>query len=285
MTYQFDPQLRVSVRGGYENERFPLTSSDGPIYGVGGEWTPSDRTLVTGFWEHRFFGASYSAQITHRLPRTSMSASFVRGLNTYPQNALSIPAGANVALFVDAAFATRIPDPAERALAVQQFLAQSGLPPTLASPVNIFSASVQLQETATAGLVLIGVRNSVAFNLYYTKSNAISATGSVLPPILQFGQNNTQTGGGIGLSHRLSQLTSLTASATYSTTTSNATEGLFENVRSNNGYVSLGLGTQIAPKTTLSAGVDYSRFVPSGGANATATTSSFNAYAGINHTF
>jgi len=285
VSYQFNPQLQLSARGGYESNRFPFTSSEGPTYGVGGQWYPTDRTQVSGFWEHRFFGSSYSAQFSHRLPRTSMTASFSRGLNTYPQNALSIPAGANVASFVDAAFTTRIPDPAERALAVQQFLAQSGLPPTLASPVNIFAANIQLQDSASASLVLIGVRNSLAFNVYYLKSQAISGTGSVLPPVLQFGQNNTQTGGGVSLSHRLSGLTNLTASATYSTTTSNTTEGLFADARSNNGYVSLDLGHQLGPKTNVSTGVNYTRFVPRGGANATTTSSSVNLYAGINHTF
>ena len=126
-SYRFNPQFQLSARAGYENTSFPLTSTNGVTYGAGLQWSPTDRTLVDGFWEHRFFGSSYSAQISHRLPRTALSASFSRGINTYPQNALSIPAGANVASFVDAAFTTRIPDPAERALAVQQFIAQIGI--------------------------------------------------------------------------------------------------------------------------------------------------------------
>ena len=171
------------MRGGYESDEFPLTSSNGVIYGAGLQWVPSDRTQVTGFWEHRFFGSSYSAQVSHRLPRTALSASFARGLNTYPQNALTIPAGANVSTFVDAAFATRIPDPAERALAVQQVHRAVGTAADARdSPVNIFAANVLLQTTGTASAVLIGVRNSLAFSVYYTKSDAISGTGSVLPP-------------------------------------------------------------------------------------------------------
>ena len=58
---------------------------------------------------------------------------------SYPQLALAIPAGTTVTQFLDAAFTTRIPDPAERALAVEQFLARTGLPPTLASPVNFYA--------------------------------------------------------------------------------------------------------------------------------------------------
>jgi uncharacterized protein (PEP-CTERM system associated) len=240
---------------------------------------------VSGFWEHRFFGSSYSVQISHRLPRTAFSANFSRGINTYPQNALSIPAGANVASFVDAAFTTRIPDPAERALAVQQFIAQSGLPPTVATPVNIFAGNVLLQDSATASMVLIGVRNSVAFSLYYLRSESISGTGSTLPPALQFGNNNTQTGGGVSFSHRLSGLTNLTASATYSTTTTNLTQGPFADARTGNGYLSLGLATQLGPKTSFSTGINYNKFDPGGNVNTTGSSSSVDIFAGISHTF
>jgi uncharacterized protein (PEP-CTERM system associated) len=284
-TYQYDPQLQVSARGGYESNQYPVESSSGVIYGGGLQWFPSDRTQVSGFWEHRFFGSSYSAQISHRLPRTSFSASFSRGINTYPQNALSIPAGANVATFVDAAFTTRIPDPAERALAVQQFLAQSGLPPTLAAPVNIFAANVLLQTSGSVGAVLIGLRNSLAFNVFYLKSDAISGTGSVLPPALQFGQNTTQTGGGVSFSHRISGMTNLTAAASYSTTTSNATTGALADAKSTNAYVSLTLGTQLGPKTNGSLGVNYNRFVPTDLGIGTQTSTSFNVVASVSHTF
>jgi len=283
-TYQYDPSLQASLRGGYEKDEFPLTSSDGIIYGAGLQWSPSDRTQVGGYWEHRFFGSSYSAQFSHRLPRTALAISFARGLNTYPQNALTIPAGANVPAFLDAAFATRIPDPAERALAVQQFLAQSNLPATLATPVNVFAATVQLQTTATATAVLLGLRNSLAFSLYYTKSTAISGTGQSLPDALQLGQNNTQTGGGVSFSHKISGLTSLTASGTFSRTTSNDSRGAFAGADSNNWYASAGLVTALGPKTSASFGANYTRFIPTGIVE-TNTTSSYSVYAGISHVF
>ena len=282
--YQYDPQIQISARGGYEKDEFPLTGSQDVIYGAGLQWFPSDRTQVSGYWEHRFFGSSYSAQIGHRLPRTALSLTFSRGINTYPQNALTIPAGVNVPTFVDAALTTRIPDPAERALAVQQLIAQAGLPASLASPVNIFSGNVLLQTTLTAGAVLLGQRNSLAFNVYYTKSNAIAGTGSVLPPILQFSQNNTQKGGGVAFSHKLSGMTNFTAGATYSRTTSNDSIGNFPAAESNNYFAGAGITTQLGPKTSASFGVNYTKFSPTGELDVT-TTNSFNVVAGVNHTF
>lgn len=282
--YQYDPTLQVSLRGGYEKDEFPLTGSQGLIYGAGMDWHPSDRTQANGYWEHRFFGASYSAQITHRLPRTAMSLSIVRGISTYPQNAITIPLGANVAAFLDAAFQTRIPDPAERALAVQQLIAQQNLPSELATPVNIFAANVLLQTSATASAVLVGLRNSLAFSLYYLKSTQITGTGAALPDFLQGAENNTQVGGGVSLSHKLSGLSNLAASVSYSRTTGNGTSGVFEAARSNNFYVSGSFNTQLGARTTASLSTNYSRFEPVGVVNAT-STNAFNVSAGLNHTF
>ena len=176
--YQIDPQLQIGGRIGYEGVQFPVQDSRNTIYGVTVQWSPTDRTQVGGFWEHRFFGSSYSAQISHRLPNAALSASAARGINSYPQLALAIPAGATVNQFLNAAFATRIPDPAERTQAVDQFLARTQLPPTLASPVNFYATTLTLQETANLSLVLIGTRNSLGLSVFYVKSDAISGRGT-----------------------------------------------------------------------------------------------------------
>ncbi len=282
LSHQFDPQLVLSARVGYEGNDFPLSTSQGAVYGAGLQWNPTERTNVNGFWEHRFFGSSYSLQASHRLPNAAIGANFSRGLSSYPQLALAIPAGTTVAQFLDAAFTTRIPDPVERAQAVEQFLVRTGLPPTLASPVNFYAASITLQETQSVSLVLIGIRNAVTFTVFNTKSEAITGTGEVLPPQLQFGQNNTQTGVGVGYSHQLTGFTALAANATYSQTKSNDTA--LNDVRSNNGYLSVTLNTRFSPKTSGSAGVNYSLFKPAGGTDAP-STDSVNIFATISYTF
>ena len=224
--------MTVSLRGGYESDKFPALSAndgslfpssntEGAIYGAGLNWRPTDRTSLNGYWEHQFFGSSYNWQLTHRLPNVALSANFTRGLSSFPQLALAIPAGITVAQFLDAAFTTRIPDPAQRAAAVAQFLAQTGLPPTLASPLNFYAQSITLQQTASLSAVWVGALNAVGFTLFNVQSEAISGTGSALPAAFQFGANNTQTGGGVNYSHRLSGFTNLVASVTYSTTKPN----------------------------------------------------------------
>ena len=93
-SYRVDPQLDLSLRGGYESDRFSQesaigTSTSGAFYGGGLHWRPTERTDLNGFWEHHFFGSSYSWQLTHRLPNVALSANFARGLNSFPQLALA----------------------------------------------------------------------------------------------------------------------------------------------------------------------------------------------------
>jgi uncharacterized protein (PEP-CTERM system associated) len=149
LSYQYDPELQVSLRAGYEDDQFLLTGSSGAIYGAGFQWNPNERTQVGGFWEERFFGPSYQLIASHRRPNSAFNASASRGLTT-TSSSFSIPAGANVMQFLDAAFTTRIPDPAQRAEAVEQFLSKTDLR-TLASPV-IYGASILLTDSANVSL-------------------------------------------------------------------------------------------------------------------------------------
>ena len=283
--YRVDPQLAVAGRFGYEKNDFPDArgaSYDGTIYGAGLQWNPTDRTAVTGFWEHRFFGSSFSWQLSHRLPNSAIRASFTRGLSSDPELALAIPAGTTVAQIVDAAFATRIPDPVARQIAVEQFLAKTGLPPTLAAPVNFYTTSVLLQTSQSLSYVIIGVRNAITFRVFNTRSESVSGSSDVLPPELQLFENNTQTGFGVGYSHQFSPLTSFGANANYSRTRSN--DPNTSDIRSNNGDFSVNLSTRFSPKTSGSTGLTYSLFRPAGTSNA-ASTDAFTVFASLNHTF
>ena len=198
LPYQIDPQLQVSAA-----RRVPVLQVCGAelqegTYGVGVQWNPTDRTQVGGFWEH-----SSSARRTRcrsatgcpmpRSARISRVASAPFPSSPWPfRRAPTSPSSWTP----HSRPAFRIP--AERAQAVEQFLARTGLPPTLASPVNFYATNLTLQETANG---VAGPDRDCAIRLalqvFYMKSEAISGTGQVLPPALQFGQNNTQTGGGV----------------------------------------------------------------------------------------
>ena len=287
-TYRVDPQLDVSARVGYEKDRFPQattlgTPPQGSIYGVGVHWRPTDRTDLNGYWEEHYYGSNYSWALTHRLPNVALSANFTRGLASYPQLALLIPGGVSVAQFLDLAFTTRIPDPVERAQAVAQFLAQTGLPPTLSSPLNVYATSLTLQNTATLSAVWVGALNSIAFTLYRVESQAISGQGSPSPPPFQVSSDYTQAGAGLSYSHRLSGLANFNASVSYSRTTPNTTDESVSSFRSDNFNASAAVSKQLSPKTGCTVGVTYFVFETPGSNTGRQTT--LSVYGTLSHTF
>jgi uncharacterized protein (PEP-CTERM system associated) len=248
------------------------------VYGVGAEWKPSDRTTVAGDWQNRFFGSSYLALLTHRNPFTAFNINASRNITTFPQQLFALPAGADVAALVDAAFTTRIPDPVERAQAVQAFLAQTGLPATLQSPLNFYTQQVQLYDQQSATFTWLGVRNSLAFTVYNRKSEVISGgSGQPLPP--PFGQqnNNTQRGASLAYNHRLTALTNLNALANRYDTTATAP---FTGKTTTNFFV-VSVGTSLSPKTSATTGLTYT----TSDSNLFNDYDVFTAYVGLNHRF
>jgi uncharacterized protein (PEP-CTERM system associated) len=287
-TYHVDPQLDVSARIGYEKDRFPQVttlgnSPQGSIYGVGVHWRPTDRTDLSGFWEEHYYGSDYSWELTHRLPNVALRANFTRGLTSYPQLALLIPAGVDVAQFLDLAFTTRIPDPAARQQAIAQFLAQAGLPPTLSSPLNVYAQTLTLQNTATFYAVWVGGLNSVGFSLFRVESTAISGQGSPLPPPFQFGSDYTQSGVGVSYSRRLSALANLVANVTYSRTTPHTTDDSVSSFSSNNFNATVALTKRFTPKTNCEVGISYFVFETPGSGIGRQNT--FSIFGMLSHTF
>ena len=277
--YEPDPQLRLFGIGGYEKNDYFVTESSGPIYGGGAVWRPGPRTTIAGQWEERFFGPSYLASFDHRNPGWAFNINASRNISTFPQLLFSVPAGGNVAGLVDAAFTTRIPDPVQRAAAVQEFLAQTGLPATLQTPLNFYTQQVVRYDQVSATLAwIVGVRNSLALTAYYRESTVISGgSGVALPPPFGAQNNNTQQGGSIAYSHRLTAFTSLTATATRFETVATAP---FTD-KSTTSFFQLAAVTRFSPKTDGTAGLTYTVF----DSNAANDYTAFTAYVGLTYRF
>jgi len=278
LKYRPDPQVLLYGIGGYEWNNYYVTQSSDIVYGVGGEWRPTERTDVRGNWQHRFFGAEYLAAVTHRNPYTAFNVNASQNISTYPQQLFAAPAGGDVAALVNAAFTTRIPDPVQRAEAVQSFLQSSGLPGTLQSPLNFYVQQVFLYEQQSATFTLLGVRNSTAFTLYNRKQEVISGgTGVALPAPFGALNNNTQRGASIAFSHRLTPVTDLTATATRYQTIATAP---FSGTSTTNTFL-LTATRKLSPRTDAFTGVTYSDFNSDVAPDYTA----FTVFVGLGHRF
>ncbi len=199
-----DSRYELSASLGYENNRYPLTDYSNVTYGVSGRWRPTERTRLDAGWEHRFFGSSYQFSLDHRTPLTVWNLSAVRRVTSFPQQLAALPAGAFVPLLLDSLFASRIPDPIQRADFVLNFMRDRGLPVVLGGPLNLYNQQIFLEERAAGRVGLIGAQNSVFLSVWRLRTEPISAGGVPLPPDLGALNNNTQTGADVSWTHNIS---------------------------------------------------------------------------------
>jgi uncharacterized protein (PEP-CTERM system associated) len=252
--YAYNPQLQVHVDGGYEENQFPLASYKGPIYGIGFDWRPTERTNVGATWEHRYFGSSYLVNFNHRTPLSVWNFNASRNTTSYPQQLAALPAG-NVQGLLNQLFLSRIPDPAQRQIAIDTLIQSQGLPANLASPVSLYTQQILLTENATATLGLLGARNSVFMTLFYLKQQPISGSGTPLPPGLAIASvnDNTQTGANVVWTHNLTSAMTLSLMASALRTVANEPF----NARTNQGSVNATVSTLLSARTTVFAGARY----------------------------
>jgi uncharacterized protein (PEP-CTERM system associated) len=208
-SYAFNPQLIVGVRGGYERTNYTADEESGPIYGVEVAWSPNPRTRLAGFWESRFFGPSYRADFSNRQRRFAANFSASRSISTYPQLILQLPATGNVSQLLDAILVARFPDPVERAQQTQDLIARQSLPSSLPEGVNIFSQSINVVTSGSTTFALIGVRNTLALNIFYLKTAKLP--DAAIPTTFVDFNDNIQKGASLSFNHRLSPIMTLNA--------------------------------------------------------------------------
>lgn len=122
----------------------------GATYGLGANWSPTPRTMVSAKWDHRVFGRTYSLALNQRFRRATISLSESRGL-TEPGVLGAVAARTHYELLF-AQLAAEEPDPLRRDLLVRQRLEQLGLAPDAIASNGIVSS----RPTLTRQRVLAG---------------------------------------------------------------------------------------------------------------------------------
>jgi uncharacterized protein (PEP-CTERM system associated) len=277
--FQPDVDLRLSASAGREENNHILQQERSYyVHGAGVLWKPGPRTTAELEYEHRYFGPSRLARLDHRTPLTAWTLTYSRNTSNYQQELLRLPAG-NTAALLDAIFAARIPDPAERRAAVEQFMRASGTPAFLSTPLAFYTQQIFLQERLEASMAILGKRNSITFTGFAARSESLSPGGSTgLSDAFTAGNRITQRGFGVNASHQVTPVTTLGASATRGFARQ---EGTTADTR--NDYLTASFTRTLSPKTTTFAGLSYTRFASSPGASAYSNARS--AFVGLNHRF
>lgn len=184
-------------------------------WSAGLEWTPTARTRVVATAGQRFFGDTYGFDFRHRTRLTTWSASYSEDITT-ARAQFYVPATGNTATSLDQLFVAQFPDPATRQKAVEQFIARTGLPPNLGSPVNFFTDSLYLVKRGQASAALMGVRHTLIANAF-TETRDLVFAGLVQPSIGDFAASNTirQTGGSLAWNWRVTALNALNVGVAF----------------------------------------------------------------------
>jgi uncharacterized protein (PEP-CTERM system associated) len=246
-------QLLLTAYGARETNNYPGIDSDRGFYGASVSWKPSERTNLFGAWEDRYFGGSWRFSFDHRMPRLAWAFTSSRDDSTTPQRFLGVPATQNVAALIDASLTTRIPDPIERARAVEDLIVSRGLPRTLAGPIDIYTERLEIQTSTVGTVTLIGVRNTLAFNLFMTKTQGVYS--ALFPSVVPGSdQDNEQRGVGLSFGHTLNAVTTVSADASW-----RETRGLrsFADEQTTQQTYQLRVTRSLAPRTSATAGARY----------------------------
>jgi uncharacterized protein (PEP-CTERM system associated) len=275
--YQPDPELRLSVSGGSEQNNYVLQEvRTTTIYGGGLAWRPGPRTSADLEYENRFFGPYKLARFSHRTRFTAWNLSYTRNVTTYQDEVLRLAPGDTTAL-LDAAFAGRIPDPEQRRAAVEQFQRTTGTPAFLSTPIAFYTQQVYLQEGVNASFAILGLRNSITFTAFAGENSQISADAlGILPDALFTARVIKQRGFATYVEHKLAPLTTLSARASRIDSREEPTGS------AKNDYFDVMVTHQASPKTTVFTGVAISRFDST---SLTPHWDSNSVFVGLNHRF
>lgn len=250
--YAYTSQTRLTAIVGYEDNRYPFSDYAGFVYGVGIEWQPTERTQLVAGWEHRFFGSSYRFTFDHRTPLSVWQFRASRLISSYPQQLGTLAAGSNVPAVLDQLFVSRIPDPTQRQQVIDEFIQKRGIPTELSSPVNLYTQQITIDQNLSATMGLLGVRNSIFVTLYRYDTEPITGSGVILPPVIAFGNNNTQLGTNVVWTYNLTPLSTLSLNANAYRTTAPGT-----NDATNQGAARLAVTSRLSPNMSAFAGARY----------------------------
>lgn len=252
-TYAIDPQLTLRAIGGTESNNYQSASdTSNPIYGGGVDWNPTVRTKVSGTVEHRFFGTGYNINADHRDAQLAFQGAYSKGVRNPGQSILS-----SMTLY-DSLFASFMaspsmiglfPNAAERAVFLKALI-DTSFPGAHGQyvPSNGFYIDRRLQIGGT----YFGARNSISLMGFRSDRAPLTESEFALTEDLRTSSNIRTVGLTLLGQHRLTPITSANMSISTLRSHTGYTSTSSSSLDSRSRIITLGLATNLAPRTTAS---------------------------------
>lgn len=244
LAWRPDVDVSLGVNGG--RERNNMISEDqrtDTTYGGDFLWTPTPRTRVQGNWQQHLYGASHEFRLEHRLARSALRYTHATGVSS--GGGLAAPTAPDWATLLDLQLQARIPDPAQRAQWIDQFLRTNGLDPK-ATPGGLLASTASRTQRQEFSASWEGQRLSAVFGVSRNRTQRLSDLPVSGNDDLSRSRSILQHGLNLALSYKLTPLTSLTGSAAWQRS-SGDTSALSSDLKS----LSAGVSVRLGPSTTL----------------------------------
>ncbi len=163
---------------GHENNNYVVSgpAPKGGFWRVGAHWVPSRRTDLAVSYGRRFFGKTYSLTFTHQGPVVLWNVSYGQDLAT-DQMQQRFAYAESSAAFLDAALKTQIPNDAQRAQYVQNYIAQNGLPLELSGAFLLLTDNVFLDKHFLASAGVTTAKTTATLSVFSLKQECQDCLG------------------------------------------------------------------------------------------------------------
>ncbi len=225
LRYALDRTLALTAHAGYDRYDYQALGgrTAGRSWSTGFAWTPSQRTSIEASVGRHFYGNTGSLAATVRSRSTVWNINYSDAI-TNSRSQFTLPSAIDTAALLDQLFQTTIPDPIQRAQAVQAYIQSTGLPLSLSDNVNYLTNRYLRQKLLQGSAALRGARSSAILSMYASERTALSdqASDSALlgSQLASLNNNVRQRGASATFNYRLNPRTSLIGDANYSFTES-----------------------------------------------------------------
>jgi uncharacterized protein (PEP-CTERM system associated) len=251
ISYTFDRGLRVFVSGGYErNDVLTVEPTEYKNWGGGFSWQPNPRTQFSVQTEQRYYGRSWSVNVSHRMRRAVVAYTDTNG-----EDQVTTGSGAPLTTYdlFFAQFASIEPDPALRDVLVRNFLQATGLDPNQQQTAGFVTSAVTVRRNQNLSLALQGRRNNLVLSAWATATRRVDTISQAEDDLSEV-DRIYQQGANISLSHRLTPTAAVVMFASYQHTPDQ------EGVQGNDlGELSLTWSDRIGPRSSVSVTGRHSR--------------------------
>ena len=211
LSYAVDPTLVLGAVVGTERNEIAASTSRDSIRGVRVGWRPTERTDLDASAERRFFNNGWNMTLTHRSPFFAMNLNLSKQAAAQPSAIVLANTGGDLRSLVDAAYATRFPNPVERATIVDSVIASLGATAGTTGPIAVFSDYAQLQRRAALSVSFLNPLSALTFQLFSIESLQLQRPDAPAQPLQPVNSDNAQFGGSIALNRRLTPTLSIEA--------------------------------------------------------------------------